>query len=477
MTFKGQKLLSYCTVFGLLAIVNISTTSAQNNKLDQSKGADLKEQVDASLKKGVAFFHTINTEGGYVYFVTPDLSLKWGEEPIDNHSIEVQPPGTPAVGQSFLRAYQATGDEQALEFAKEAAYALIRGQNKNGGWDHTINFKKLDNDKVSFDDNQTQSAVSFLMALDQQLEDSLINAATQRALKMMMTTQLSNGGWPHKYPEQGDYHDYATFNDGGINDCIRVMIAAHQYYPNDEAIEKSLRKAARFMNISQLPPPQPGWAQQYNEFLQPAWARTFEPAAVCPSVTLKNINTLIDLYIVLGHQTILEPIPDALRWLREIRMENGKWARFVELGTNKPLYYDRPRIRVDKIEDLHPERRTGYGYQSDLQLLLEKSTIRYEKALKLGNKDLWKAEHHLRTKEQLSMRLEEITGDVRKILEDQEKSGAWITKEDRFKKKMPSGERWNGQYLMMDRISSSIFNENIATLSEYIALSKQLDNF
>lgn len=147
---------------------------------------------------------------------------------------------------------------------------------------------------------------------------------------------------------------------------------------------------------------------------------------------------------MLGHQTILEPIPDALRWLREIRMENGMWARFVELGTNKPLYYDRPRIRVDKIDDLHPERRTGYGYQSDLQLLLEKSTIRYEKALKLGNKDLWKAEHHLRTKEQPSMRLEVISVDVRKILEDQEKSGAWITKEDRFKKKMPSGERWNG---------------------------------
>ncbi len=49
----------------------------------------------------------------------------------------------------------------------------------------------------------------------------------------------------------------------------------------------------------------------------------------------------------LVNQTLLEPIPDALRWLREIRMENGKWARFVELGTNKALYYDRQRIRVD----------------------------------------------------------------------------------------------------------------------------------
>ncbi len=441
-----------------------------------ASGADLRKQSEASLKKGAAFFYTINTQGGYVYHVTPDLSLRWGEGPKDEHTIEVQPPGTPAVGQSFLRTYQVTGDEQALKAAKEAAYALIRGQNKYGGWDHTIDFEHLSDEKVSFDDNQSQSAVSFLMAMDQQIEDSLISAATQGALKMMMTAQLDNGAWPHMYPEQGNYHDYATFNDGGINDCIRVMLEAYQYYDNDEAIEKSLRRAARFMMISQLPPPQPGWAQQYNEFLQPAWARTFEPPSVCPSVTIKNINTLIDLYLVLGEETLLEPIPDAIRWLREIRMENGKWARFVELGTNKALYYDRPRIRVDNLEDLHPERLTGYAYESDLESALEASSLRYEKAMELGNKKLWKEEHHLLTKGQVAKRLDLLAMDVKKIVEAQESSGAWITKNDRFKKRMPAGERWNGQYLVMDRISSEVFNENVAILCEYIELSDQLEN-
>jgi Pectic acid lyase len=269
-----------------------------------ASGADLRKQAEASLKKGVNFFYTINTHGGYVYNVTPDLMMHWGEGPKDEHTIEVQPPGTPAVGLSFTRAYQVTGEKQALKAAKEAAYALIRGQNKYGGWDHTIDFEHLSDEKVSFDDNQSQSAVSFLMALDQQIEDSLISAATQGALKMMMTAQLVNGGWPHMYPEQGNYHDYATFNDGGINDCIRVMLEAYQYYNNDEVIEKSLRRAARFMMISQLPPPQPGWAQQYNEFLQPAWARTFEPPSVCPSVSIKNINTLIDCNCLPGYTTL-----------------------------------------------------------------------------------------------------------------------------------------------------------------------------
>jgi hypothetical protein len=75
------------------------------------------------------------------------------------------------------------------------------------------------------------------------------------------------------------------------------------------------------------------------------------------------------------------------------------------------------------------------------------------------------------------MRLQEITGEVKKIIDAQNKSGAWITKDDKFKKRMPSGERWNGQYLTMDRISSGVFNENIGTLCEFIALTNQLETF
>lgn len=438
-------------------------------------GSDLRKQAEASLQKGVSFFYSINAHGGYVYYVTPDLSLRWGEVPVDTETVEVQPPGTPAVGQAFLQTYKATGDTVALAAAKEAAYALIRGQNIHGGWDHTINFSDLSNETVSFDDNQSQSAVSFLMALDQEISDPHLSAATKRAVEMMITTQLDNGGWPHKYPEQGNYHDYATFNDGGINDCIRVMMEAYQYYENDPAIEKSLRRAARFMMISQLPPPQPGWAQQYNEFLQPAWARTFEPPSVCPAVTIKNINTLIDLYLVLGDETLLEPIPDALRWLREVRMENGLWARFVELGTNKALYYDRPRIRVESMEELHPERRTGYAYETNLEVQLEAGSERYEKALALGDEGLRKEEHPALSKEEVTQRLGALSVTVQEIIKAQASSGAWVTQDDRFKKTMPKGVRWNGEYEVMDRISSLVFNQNVAILCEYIELSNQLD--
>lgn len=434
-------------------------------------GADLPANASAALAKGVAFFQTISSHGGYVYHVTPDLSQRWGEGPKDADTIEVQPPGTPAVGQAFLRAYKATGNEQALVGAKAAAEALIRGQNRHGGWDHTINFADLSNETVSLDDNQSQSAVSFLLALNQIIDDPGLAAATQRAMAMMLKTQLDHGGWPHLYPNRGNYHDFATFNDGGINDCIRVMIEAHLINPEDQAIETSLRQAARFMVISQLPPPQPGWAQQYNEFLQPAWARTFEPASVCPAVTVRNLGTLIDLFVALGDETLLEPIPDAIRWLHEIQMPNGKWARFVEIGTNKALYYDRGRIRVNSIAELHPERATGYAYETDLTSALTKATQRYRTAIEGGRAGLARVETPELSPAQVANRLQVLAKAVEKIIAAQDPSGAWITRNDRFKTTMPSGVRWSGQYTVLDRISSATFNANVALLCEYIELS------
>jgi hypothetical protein len=257
-------------------------------------------------------------------------------------------------------------------------------------------------------------------------------------------------------------------------DVVATLLEAHRVYEKPE-LGNALQKLGNFLIDAQMPAPQQGWAQQYNEFLQPAWARAFEPPSVCPSVTIKNINTLIDLYLVLGDQTLIEPIPDALRWLHDIRMENGLWARFVELGTNKALYYDRGRIRVDNVEDLHPERRTGYGYEQDLEVPLEAAGKRYEKALKLGHEGLWKDEHPVLSKEEAAERLKALSNYVKMILEEQESSGAWITRDDRFKKRMPRGVRWNGQYLVMDRISSAVFNQNVAILCEYIELSHRLD--
>jgi hypothetical protein len=358
---------------------------------------------------------------------------------------------------SFLKAYRATGNKDFLQAAEEADNALIQGQNELGGWEHKIYFDRPKGKRVSFDDNQTQGAISFLMEVDREIDNPNLTEVIDKALKMMLKSQLDNGGWPHQYPRQGNYHDYATFNDGGINDCIRVMIEADLYYGKED-LAASLQKVGRFMMISQLPPPQAGWAQQYNEYLQPAWARTFEPPAVCPSASLKNIHSLIDLYQHTGKGEFLEPIPDAIRWLKASRMSNGKWGRFLELGTNKALYYDRGRIRVDSLHQLSLERRTGYGYEVDLREALDAVELRFQQ---IDNP----ADNISEPDQEIDMA--KLASNVQEIIKTQDKLGRWIVHQDKFRKEV-RGERWNGQYRFEDRISSALFNHNVGVLCDFL---------
>ncbi|MCB1121138.1 MAG: hypothetical protein KJT03_06300 [Verrucomicrobiae bacterium] len=427
--------------------------------------ADLQRDAIHAIERGTKYFATTSVEGGYGWYVTTDLKQRWGEGDLGEKDIEIQPPGTPSVGMAMLRAYEVTEYNPAMRAAKAAAEALIKGQNELGGWSHVVRFDGPNDRFVSFDDDQTQSALSFLMAMERKFKDDTVWKAVERGLNLMTSSQLSHGGWPHRYPRQGNYHDYATFNDQGINDCIRVMIEADSNYANPQ-LRNSLLAVARFLMISQLPPPQPGWAQQYNQYLQPAWARSFEPPAVCPSATLHNLNSLMDLAVHLNDRQYLEPIHDALRWLDDTQLPNGLWARFVEIGTGKALYYDLGRIRVDSTEELSTDRRYGYGYETDLSAGLEKAKKRFDSLWNRGQ-DLDDGNNPMN--KEWFMNLERR---VKEIIDAQDSKGRWVTEKDRFKKRIP-GQRWNGEYVEMDRISSRVFIDNIETLADYVDIFRR----
>lgn len=441
---------------------------AESNSYDK-----LAAEAKESLERGVSFYHSIANEGGYVFFYSLDLKHKWGERLVDDRTIEVQPPGTPAVGMSFLRAYRVVNNPIFLKAAEDAANALIGGQNDLGGWQHTIHFDHPNDpeSEVSFDDDQTQSAVRFLMALDDQIDNPDLRQAVEKALWMMLESQLPHGGWPHVYPKQGNYHDFATFNDGGINDCLSVMMDAHRIY-GGQAYLDAVNKTGWFIILSQLAPPQPGWAQQYNDYLQPAWARAFEPPSVCPHVTIRNLETLMDLYLYTGKDRYLEPIPDALVWLHSSRLPNGKWPRFIEIGTGRPLYYDRGRIRVNSTDELSLERRMGYAYESDLTNLLQMTEKRFERITELSDSvDPQKHDRQLSRKEILE-KLEALQKEVAEVISSQDDSGRWIVKSDRYRKRVPD-RLWDGQYETRDRISSKLFNKNVEILCRYLELFLQ----
>jgi uncharacterized protein YyaL (SSP411 family) len=244
------------------------------------KAQTLAEAAETALKKAVQYFRwTVSTNGGYLWTYSADLKERAGEGKATETQIWVQPPGTPSVGFAYLKAYEATGDDLYLEAAKAAADALIWGQLESGGWTNKIDFHPKrsqrwyyhhDKSKVnpkkgwnisSFDDNTSQSALRFIMAVHKTTGEQKYLSAVEYGLAFMLRSQFENGAWPQGYPlaSTKGYSRWYTFNDNAINDCIKVMLDAYHIY-GDERYLESAKHGGDFIIASQLSEPQAGWA-------------------------------------------------------------------------------------------------------------------------------------------------------------------------------------------------------------------------
>ncbi len=400
---------------------------------------ELPQQASQSLHKAAEYLVSISTGGGYLWTYTVDLSQRWGEGKATETQIWVQPPGTPSVGMALLKAAQATGDEYILSAAKAAGDALLWGQLECGGWHYYIDFSPsgekrfyyrhlkgrpgLDTSKLrnsgTLDDNNSQSAISLLIALAVQTKEERFRDGAEYALRWLLRAQYPNGGWPQWFPLIGRYHDYYTFNDGAMNDAIRVMLEAWHAFGEQKYLDAA-KKAGDFIILSQGKPPQAGWAQQYDMDLRPAWARKFEPPSYCPAVTARNIRTLVDLYLATGDEKYLRPIPAAIDWLRRSKLPNGKWARFYELSTNKPLYFTRKYELTYSPDDCptHYSFQGGYGVESAIRY--------YEQVFKLGRREYLEMVRQKDSPPQRQKRARSLENRVRQIIKSQDERGRWV---------------------------------------------------
>ena len=423
----------------------------------------LVQQAETVLRKALAYFHSISTQGGYVGIYSADLKKRYGEalyEPAKATEIWVQPPGTPSIGECFLRAYQVTGERLYLTAATDAAHALAWGQRKAGGWDHRVDVAHLQTDsnrpsrkngRGSFDDNTTQGALSFLMSMDEVMDEQWLSEAIELGLNHMMKSQFKNGAWPQWYPLIGGYHDYYTFNDNTINDCIKVMLKAHTIYRKEEYL-RSARHGGDFIILAQLPIPQSGWAQQYAHDLKPAWARIFEPPGVCSAVTSRNMRTLVDLYLYTKDEKYLKPIPNAIAWLEKSKIDYNLWARIYEVESNKPIYGDRMdgnKIHYD-YESISEKERQSYGWRGSYGI---KRAIDYYNEVKSsdGDDNLVRSTKSL-TSAQRRQKAEQLVPMIEKVIASLDDKGRWLDNK---------------------MIYSKVFVKNVNILCDYLELSNR----
>ena len=362
----------------LTAFVAVLSTALPSMAAEDD--AQLRLQATEALRRATDFFTAeVSTEGGYLWKYSEDLTKREGEGKADDTMVWVQPPGTPTVGLALLAAYRSTGDGYYLEAARRAAYCLVRGQLHSGGWDYRIEFDpdrrkryayRVDSpgpgdrqrNVTTLDDNNTQSALRFLIALDETLEftDAKIHNAVEYGIAALLAEQYPNGAWPQRFTGEGvepppvkrasypdswqreypgaTYMGFYTFNDNALADTIALMFQAAGVL-GDPDCSASARRGGDFILLSQMPDPQPGWAQQYDTEMHPAWARKFEPPSVTGGESQGVMLALMQVYRETGDKKYLAPIPGAVDYYRRSLLPDGQLARFYELKTNRPLYF------------------------------------------------------------------------------------------------------------------------------------------
>ena len=237
-------------------------------------------------------------------------------------------------------------------------------------------------------------------------------------------------------------------------DCIETLREAHRRR-GDPAFLAAIRRAGDFLVAAQLPEPQPGWAQQYDGRMQPAWARAFEPPAVATRETTGAIRALLAVGEATGDRRYLEPIPPALAWLERSRIGPERWPRFLELGTNRPIYGDRDGRIHSSLDAISEERRRGYGWEGSFGV--SAAIKAYRKALE--------SEPPARpasgpTTEERAARARSLEPRVRAVIAALDGDGRWITR-GRVTEKSKGLES-------ADRIETATVIANLDVLVDYL---------
>lgn len=447
-------------------------------------------EVSAVMKKAAEYYHgTVARHGGYVYYYSPDLSKRLGEGVAGADQIWVQEPGTPTVGLAYLAAFQATDDRFYLDAAIDAAEALIHGQLESGGWTNWVEFdpksprvgryrngKGKGKNFSTLDDGISQVALQFLMKLDKEarFQNQTVHQAAGIALAALLAAQFPNGafpqGWdgsrvespatlaidkkagypPYDWRSEGRIKEYwhqYTLNDGLAETVSETLMVAHGVYDREDCLA-ALKRLGDFLVLSQMPDPQPAWAQQYNYNMQPIWARKFEPPALAGRESEGVVATLMKIAFHCRDKQYLEPIPKALAYLKKSQLPGEKLARYYELRTNRPLYMERSGKGYSLTYD-DSRLPSHYGWQNPSRLKF------LEAALQSIN-----AGKGLPTRIFPPVQAEPTVDEIIRQLDEK---GRWVS--------TFSGEPLSGQPKFKEGekyIHSGVFSRNLEILSAYL---------
>jgi pectate lyase len=282
------------------------------------------------------------------------------------------------------------------EEGRHALTNVLSHQSSRGDWPKNQNtaaqrFTGDPNDiKGTFDNGATTGELRLLARAFNATGDERLQTAFGKGLEHILAAQYTNGGWPqYSPPPASSYHRHITFNDDTIRRLLEVLrdVATASEFSFVDRSKRALAQQAFDRGIECIVKCQVHtngqltvWCAQHDEVtLEPRAARSYE------LVSLSGAESagLLQLLMSLEHPSpkIIRAVHAGAKWfeaarlngLRETKVNGDKkvirdpdapplWARFYEIGSNRPIYSGRDGVKKYDIAEIESERRNGYAW-------------------------------------------------------------------------------------------------------------------
>lgn len=256
----------------------------------------------------------------------------------------------------------------------------------------------------SFDNRNVYTQIEYLMGAYARLADTRYLEGAKRGLDYLLANQMQTcGGWPHTVPPQSAYQGRITVADEVFSGPLSLLRRIAEARPPMDGFDQDTRaQAAAALArgeacLLKLQVRQgetlAGWAGQYDPVtLQPMGGRSFELPGMVSEETVAILRYLMT--IEAPSPEIIASVKGGVQWLERVKLEGVRletieldqpaeyrfhdadfdrqlvedpgapplWARFYDLEDNSVVLANRDGIRVERYDQIDPERRTGYSW-------------------------------------------------------------------------------------------------------------------
>ena len=217
-----------------------------------------------------------------------------------------------------------------------------------------------------------------------------------KGVHYLLKAQYPSGGWPQFYPLRPGYSSRITFNDGAMIGAMRVLddVANRRqlYDLADEGLrtrcKEAVRKGLECILECQIvvDGKKTAWCQQHNEVtLKPAQGRVSENPSNSGAESVDIVRYL--MAIAKPSAEVIDAVESAAAWFDEVKITGVRvitvkddgvpggmdrrvvndpkagpiWARYYEIGTNRPMYIEQGVVKYSLAELSH-RHRMAHGW-------------------------------------------------------------------------------------------------------------------